>query len=304
MWAVMDRGTNSCRLLLAEQGGAESGIKRVQSFLRITRIGEGMRGQDRAISPVALERTIAALREFSLIIAGYQARDVIIVATQAVREATNRDILVAGIKKELNWELEILPGESEARLSYLGAVAGLSLKKTALVLDIGGGSTEFAWIGANGKFHAVSIAIGALRLFESPRADTEIHEIMQQALAKDGNTDGLRAAAASLLVGVGGTCTTAAAVNLSMAKYDSMKIQGHQLTIETIVNQYNMLNKIKACERLNIAGITKGREDIIIPGLQILIAAMKMLGGEVITISDQDLLYGVILNRLSPIPWL
>ena len=312
MLAVMDIGTNSCRLLLAEQVGAERKIKKVQAFLRTTRIGEGMCGEDRIISPAAIDRTLAALREYAAKIEEHHAQEVILVATQAVREAKNRDALVKEIKNELNWELVILSGDSEARLSYLGAVAGLALKAPALVVDIGGGSTEFAWSENNGGVQGVSVAIGALRLLEAPKTDAEVIERLQKALANVGNaeraekTRGIQAVAGSLLVGVGGTCTTAAAVSLNMAEYDSDKVQGHHLTIETIHRQYNMLKDLEPHERLSIAGVPKGREDIIVPGLQILIAVMIALGEKVITISDQDLLYGLILElapiRLSPFP--
>ncbi len=296
MWAVMDIGTNSCRLLLAEQSGADRKIKKMQMFLRTTRIGEGMSSEDRSIRQAALNRTMAALTEFHMIIKESPAANVILVATQALREANNSDVLVVRIKKELGRDLEILSGEAEARLSYLGAVAGFAQETPVLVVDIGGGSTELAWKEKNGDFQAVSIPLGALRLFESPKTDRQIIDILQQALTNVRNPEELRAKAGYFLIGVGGTCTTTAAVALNMNTYNSELIQGYRLTAETIVDQYRLLKNLESHERLKIAGIQRGREDIIIPGLQILIAMMHVLEQKSITISDQDLLYGLILS--------
>lgn len=298
MWAVMDIGTNSCRLLLAERGETGRKIKRVQAYLRITKLGEGMNKMQRKIGSDALNRTLSALQEFSALIEKYQTKQIILVATQAVRAAENKDVLIQEIKNKLNWELRILTGDEEAQLSYAGALAGLADETPKIVVDIGGGSTEFAWNEKDGTFQAVSVALGALRLLENPLNPEEIMAQFMRALAdkgENGESDGIDQ---SMLVGVGGTCTTAAAIDLQMKEYDAVLVQGHQLTIETIIAQHRLLENIAPAERLLVPGITKGRETIIVSGLQILIAVMRTLRKNVITISDQDLLYGLLLKHL------
>jgi len=298
MWAVMDIGTNSCRLLLAEtDSGSPGKIRKRQAYLRTTRIGEGCGEENRLISEEGLNRTLAALREYAAIIRENPVGEVILAATQAVRAARNRDILVEAVKAEFGWKLEILSGEEEARLSFLGATAGFAQERQALVVDIGGGSTELAWKEEERAFRAVSIPLGALRLLEAPRGDMQVMEIIEEALTALPNPEGLLLAAKSLLIGVGGTCTTAAAISLSLENYDSERVQGHRLGAAEIRGRYELLKGLETSRRLQVAGIPPGREDIIVPGLQLLLAVLRVLAQEEITVSDRDLLYGLITVR-------
>lgn len=304
MWAVMDIGTNSCRLLMARLG-AGGKVETVCRLLRTTRIGAGMNQENKSIHAGALARTMEALAEFSREIKRIPIpAEVILVGTQAVREAENRQRVIDTIKAVLGWQLEVLSGEREAWLSYLGAVQELP-EKDPLVIDIGGGSTELVRRREEGGLQVVSLPLGALRLYEKPQSHIEISAFLARAIgAKHGsawtgnkrhdwNDPGVP------LVGVGGTCTTAAAVKLALQAYDPDLVQGYRMTAEDIRCIYQKLESLRAEERLKVAGIFPGREDIILPGLQILLNIMTFLAKTEITISDHDLLYGLIYEKLG-----
>ena len=293
MWAVMDIGTNSCRLLLAD---CEEKTQRIQVFekaLIITRIGEGMNTANRFISSVAMERTIQALKKFSDIIGSYHIENVRIVATQAVREALNKEELVNKIGIMFGWQLEIIQGKYEAELSYLGATYELKSSVPPLIIDIGGGSTEFIYKGKKQDVYVMSLPFGALRILENPINDEEMIELLTKGL---GDASKFRDAP---LVAVGGTVTTIAAVKLELVNYDANKVQGLKINIKEIMNIFKALSSIKPNERLEIPGITGGREDIIISGMQILINIMKYLKRNELIISDYDLLQGLIYETLE-----
>jgi exopolyphosphatase/guanosine-5'-triphosphate,3'-diphosphate pyrophosphatase len=291
LWAVMDIGTNSSRLLVADCEQKTGKIKAVKRALQITRIGAGMNEENRLISLEAMTRTVQALMGFSLVIKQYPVKKVFLLATQAVREADNQEELVEKIKTSLGWNLQIISGEEEARLSYLGAVQGLVTKGVPVVIDIGGGSTEFILQGEKQDFQIRSFPLGALRVWENPLADEKIQELLQKGLQKISFPSSIS------LVGVGGTVTTVAALKLALVNYDAEKVQGLKLTISEIKAFYEKLKVMQPGERLRVPGITPGREDIIVSGLQILINLMSCCGKKEIIVSEQDLLYGVICAK-------
>ncbi len=324
MWAVMDIGTNSTRLLVAEYEKQTGRLRVLKRMLKITRIGEGMSADNKTMSSRAIERTIRVLEGFAEMIAAYSVKSVRLVATQAVREAVNQDELVEKIKERLGWTLEVIPGEEEAKLSYLGAVQGLKTARYPLVVDIGGGSTEFllseegqaeherrielgegegqeteeAEVKAKGNvkgegLQVRSLSFGALRLLENPVSNAEIEKFLAKGL------ENFVLPLETSLVAVGGTATTLAAVKLGLVSYDAEKVQGLTLGLSEIKYIYERLQALQPVERLQVPGITPGREDIIIPGLQILGCIMSFLQSTHLTISDQDLLQGLILTDLA-----
>ncbi|HHZ16238.1 MAG TPA: Ppx/GppA phosphatase family protein [Peptococcaceae bacterium] len=292
MWAIMDLGTNSTRLLIASYNPHAARCQTVQRALRITRLGEGMNEQHKVLSAAAMERTVAALEEFAAIISVFPVQGVRLVATQAVREAANREELVEKIKRRLNWDLEVISGVQEAAWSYSGAVQGLKTPGIPLVVDIGGASTEFSVRTEPQKLQLTSLPLGALRLYEHPRTDAELQRILQEGLA------GFAYPRALSLVAVGGTATTLAAVQLEMVDYDADRVQGLMLPLEEIEAIYRRLQVLEPAQRLKVAGITPGREDIIVAGLQILLAIMTFFRQKELTVSDQDLLHGIFWQEL------
>jgi exopolyphosphatase/guanosine-5'-triphosphate,3'-diphosphate pyrophosphatase len=303
MRAVMDIGTNSTRLLLADYDGTTGQLHPLKRGLKITRIGEGMIEKNRVMSPGAMERTIAALEDFAGIIAAYPVEKIRLVATQAVREAANQAELKERIKERLGWTLEVISGAEEAKLSYRGAVQGLQTVGSPFVVDIGGGSTEFlvereegapgaGEKGSNGsKLQARSLPLGALRLFEKPLSDAELQSILAKGLA------GFQFSPEASLVVVGGTATTLAAVKLELVSYDAEKVQGLTIPFTALNEISQWLEAMSPAERLKVPGITPGREDIIVPGLQILRTVMTYFGRTELTVSDQDLLHGLIMGE-------
>lgn len=289
----MDIGTNSSRLLIADYEIKTGKIRTVKRALRITRIGEGMNEKNRLMSSPAMQRTLQALAEFSLIIKQYPVKKVCLLATQAVREADNQVELREKIKVGLGWDLRIISGEEEACLSYLGAVQGLKLRGIPVVIDIGGGSTEFIFGEEKQNFRVLSLALGALRLWENPLPDEKIQDLLSRRLSTFSLPRNIS------LVGVGGTVTTVAAVQLMLENYEAEKVQGLKLSLAGITDLYEKLKVMPTMERLQVPGITLGREDIIVPGLQILINIMNYGGETQIMVSDQDLLYGVIIIGVS-----
>lgn len=304
MRAVMDIGTNSTRLLIADYDRTTGQLQPLKRGLKITRIGEGMHEKNRVMSQLAMGRTIAALEDFAGIITAYPVEKIRLVATQAVREAANQAELKERIKERLGWTLEVIFGAEEAKLSYRGAVQGLKAVRSPLVVDIGGGSTEFlverideaqgtgAKKGKGGsKLQARSLPLGALRLLENPLSDTELQRILAKGLA-----DFLIPPEASLVV-VGGTATTMAAVKLGLQSYDAEKVQGLTIPFTALNEISQWLEAMSPAERLKVPGITPGREDIIVPGLQILRTVMTYFGRTELTVSDQDLLHGLIMGE-------
>jgi len=236
--------------------------------------------------------TLAALEEFADLIAKYPVQKRFLVATQAVRTAENKAEFVKAVYEKLGWDVEIISGEREAWLSYLGATFNLE-EENPLVVDIGGGSTEFMFKAADGQIAVRSISLGALRLLGNPLTDEELDNFLQEALLGfcPANT-------AINLIGVGGTCTTLAAVCLKLAPYDPEKVQGHKVSSALAREVYERLAGMPVKERLQVRGMFPGREDIIVPGLQILQAVLRYFGSRALTVSDRDLLYGLIYEEL------
>lgn len=293
MWAAMDIGTNSCRLLITQKKGSKK-LYEVERQLQMTRIGQGMENNYKMISREAVERTLGALQHYKSIIGRYKVQSISLVATQAVREAENKQELVNAVKEKLNLDVEIISGEREAWLSYIGASQDLTVEKP-LVVDIGGGSTELVSIDTSGSLLAVSIPIGALKLKERQVVPLKLRELLTEKLEQKDYWS----QTAFSLVGVGGTCTTLGAVSLALRDYDSEKIQGLTLSKAAINKLYKKLYNLTPQQRLNIAGIYPGREDIIVTGLEILLQLMDILKKEDLVISDHDLLYGLIYETSS-----
>ncbi|MGI6144336.1 MAG: Ppx/GppA family phosphatase [Peptococcia bacterium] len=294
LWAVMDIGTNSSRLLVAEYNRESGKLQTFRRELRTTRIGLGMTEGNSYLSPEGINRTLQALTEFSDVLKHYPVEQVVVLATQAVRVACNQEELAEKIKVALGWDLQIISGEEEARLSYLGAMQGLVVTGVPVVIDIGGGSTEF--IRKEEKDHKTyqvhSLPLGALRLWENPLSDEKIRRLLAEGLADFSWPQKVS------LVGVGGTVTTVAAVQLGLLHYVAEKVQGLKISITEIRALYQKLKEMPPEARLQLAGITPGREDIIVAGLQILINIMDYGQVQQITVSDQDLLVGTIINQL------
>lgn len=300
--AIVDIGTNSTRLLIAEP--TPGGISTVRTGLITTRLGEGI-GHQPYLQDAAMERTVEALLEFRRIIRDQDASGLVVAATSAVRDAANRDDFVAKVRHSLGWEIRVLSGEEEAYASYLGAVRGLQdTVSDPVVIDIGGGSTEFIWEAAQ-KLICISLRMGAVRMTENGSSLEEIKKlaapvagrINQDALTQSAGVK--HSAGGRNLVGVGGTLTTLAAVDQQMEVYEPAKVHGYYLTRQAAAGILTKLEGLTLEERKLIPGLQPQRADIIIAGARIALAIMEELASEGVTVSETDILYGLLHQALQ-----
>ena len=288
--AVMDIGTNSCRLIIAEIMEAGD-ITRLRQ-IRITRIGEGLGRGNLHIGRAAMDRTLAALTEYKAIIDEYPVEKTLLLGTQALREADNSEVFAAEVKEATGFDLEIISGRREAYLSYSGAAGALRGTEMAepLVLDIGAGSTELFWEESGVK--GASAPVGALRLLEKPLDEQGILDALEAGWAD------LEAAARAddkkTLVAVGGTATTLGAIHLNMKVYDPEALLGLRMNRAQVEMVLDMLESMTPRERLGLPGMTPGREDVMPWGLKILLGAMTYCRKDSVVICDRDLLYGAL----------
>lgn len=286
---VIDIGTNSTRLLIARY--QDKKIIPLYSDLEITRIGEGI-GKLPYIQPQPLARTINCLKNFLSQCQKYQVDKIRVAATSAVRDAENKDLVQKEVGQAIGVELEILTGEDEAQLSYLGAVSDITCPGRAqIVLDIGGGSTELVYPTKEGlRFNSVNL--GAVRLAENP-------DLMEKGWSILNDLFGEELPKKFTLIGVGGTVTTLVAIKLKLAKYDPQLVHGQKLTGQEVKELEDLLFNLSSEERKKLKGLQPQRADIIPYGTFILHQVMTKLSCGEIIISEKDILYGLIITALN-----
>ena len=299
--ASIDIGTNSVRLFVAEQEGTI--LHRVSQELRVTRLGKGVDAEG-TLTEEGMERTTAVLADYVDRIDQYSVQQVKLMATSAVRDASNKDQFLQLVRERTQLDVRVLSGTEEARLSFLGALASLPASirpRDALVLDIGGGSTELFRGSGTDLLGGTSLQMGGVRMTERcvtghPLSEADWNTLgaavttgLQPLLLMELPTD-------LPLIGVGGTATTAAALVLGMSEYDPEAITGEVLSLQSVIELGRHLAELSLAERLALPGMTPGREDVVVAGMVILRGVMELLQREEITISDGDLLQGVFLE--------
>lgn len=287
--AVIDIGTNSTRLLVADKAG--SGLKVVETGLIITRLGEGVGSG--MLLPQAMERTAGAVEMFRERAAGLGARRVAATATSAARDAVNRNEFLELVRSRAGLQVRVLSGEEEACLSYLGVAAGLDIEPdTTMVIDIGGGSTELIWKSEN-QLRLSSVNVGAVRLTESGYTESQVFDELQPVL------DAARGSSVRFLVGVGGTITTLAAIDLKLAAYDRDRVHGYSMPAFRIKQILSELQAMGLEERKKLQGLPPGRADIIVAGAAIVKVIMDGTGIDKLVVSEYDILYGLALEEVE-----
>jgi exopolyphosphatase/guanosine-5'-triphosphate,3'-diphosphate pyrophosphatase len=297
--AVIDLGTNSTLLLIGELD-EDYHIKSVLQEFYVTRLGENL-SQSEIISKKSIERTITVLNRYAEIINRYGVDQVHIVGTHALRITRNAMEFKNVIQEEFNWRVEILSPEQEAMYSYIGACDVISPgKRKVVVIDIGGGSTEVILGEQDRIIDYQSLPIGVVTLAEklgmkeklSQKERKYLYNLALDIFSKlsflKKTTDHI------FLVGVGGTITTLAAVKQKMKQYQPEKINGYLLTRHTIHSLYNTLNILTLQQRREIAGISPGREDVIIYGILLFAAFMELFQFNKIVVSDRGLRFGYL----------
>ncbi|MEV6106178.1 Ppx/GppA phosphatase family protein [Streptomyces sp. NPDC051940] len=297
--AAIDCGTNSIRLLVADVDPATGGLKDLDRRMRIVRLGQGVDRTGR-LAPEALERTFEACREYAGVIRDLGAERVRFVATSASRDAENRDDFVRGVVDILGVEPEVITGDQEAEFSFTGATKELTgqFERPYLVVDIGGGSTEFV-VGDDHVRAARSVDVGCVRLterhhFSDPPTDAQV------AAAKADIEAALDQAAAAVplqeaktLVGLAGSVTTVAGIALDLPEYDSAAIHHSRVSLDEVRAIADRLLASTHDERAAIPVMHPGRVDVIAAGTLVLLGIMERTGAREVVVSEHDILDGI-----------
>ncbi|WP_432844268.1 exopolyphosphatase [Dactylosporangium sp. CA-092794] len=298
--AAIDCGTNSVRLLIAE--GDSSGLRDISRQMRIVRLGEGVDRTGR-LAPAAIERTRLALVDYAADIAKAGVDAARMVATSASRDAENAADFRAMVFDTLGFEPEVITGDEEARLSFAGAVGGLAAEPPFLVVDIGGGSTEFV-LGTAEVDAALSVDIGCVRMTER-HLHTDPPTAAEIAAAEAGITAavdrGLAAVTgtrARTLVGLAGSVTTVAALALGLAEYDPARIHRARISAEDVAKVTADLLAKSARQRLESPVMHPGRADVIGAGALILRIIVDRSGADSVIASESDILDGIALSLI------
>ena len=300
--AVIDCGTNSIRLLIADITG--DNFKEVLRTMEIVRLGQGV-DQNKAFHPDAIDRTLSAVRLFKDQIAGKGVEKIRFCATSATRDATNRNLFIDGVREILGIEVEVIPGEEEAELSFIGATKELRQSDAPfLVVDIGGGSTEFVFGNEKVDF-AKSVNIGCVRMSER-HLNTQPPSMAQIAQAiVDIDIAITQAAAvvpittAKTLVAVAGTATTVAAAALELTDYDRHMIHLSRISasnVHKVAASFQGMNKDQIA---SLGFMHPGRVDVITAGSLVLSRIMAATGASEFVASESDILDGMAWSLIK-----
>jgi exopolyphosphatase/guanosine-5'-triphosphate,3'-diphosphate pyrophosphatase len=299
--AAIDCGTNSIRLLVGEPTG-DGTFTTVERLMRITRLGQGV-DRTGALDATAIDRTLAVLGDYREVMdgLGVPAGRLRITATSAARDASNRESFLLPAAETAGAALELLSGDEEGRLSYAGATAELDpALGPFLVVDIGGGSTEFSVAGAS-----LSIDVGCVRLTEryiesDPPAPEELHACIAVTTeyVKDVARELPGATDAATFVGLAGTISTVAAIEQGLATYDRDRIHHFRLTHAAAEDVFRTLATESRADRIHNPGLEEARADVIVGGCCVLVAIFRQLGFEDCLVSESDILDGLLLSQL------
>ena len=297
--AAIDCGTNSIRLLIADIDGKN--FREIVRDMEIVRLGQGV-DQTGQFHPDAIARTLAAVDKFAAEIAKRGVEKIRFCATSATRDATNRHLFVDGVRERLGIELEVISGDEEAALSFAGAIKDLDPSNGPfLVVDIGGGSTEFVF-GTSTVEAARSVNIGCVRMSErhfasdpaTPEqiesARTDIQAAIAQAAAVVPITK------AKTLVAVAGTATTVAAAALELPKYDRYSIHLARISAQQTHDVATMFASKTREQRISLGYMHPGRVDVIAAGSLVLSEIMKATGATEFVASESDILDGMAFS--------
>ena len=293
---VIDCGTNSIRLLIADIDG--NNFREVTRQMQVVRLGQGV-DETNQFHPDALERTFAAVDLYAAELARRGVEKIRFCATSATRDATNRNIFIDGVKERLGIEPEVITGDEEARLSFAGATREFNRTDGPfLVVDIGGGSTEFV-LGTDTVESAISVNIGCVRMSERhfhsdpPTAD-------EVSIARSDIQNAIDIASASVdiksaktLVCVAGTATTVAAAALHLPEYDRHAIHLSRISADQVHEVSNNFLTMTREERAALGYMHPGRVDVITAGSLVLSKIVKATGAKEFVASENDILDGM-----------
>ncbi|MFN8186911.1 MAG: hypothetical protein U0R69_07525 [Gaiellales bacterium] len=301
-YAVVDVGTNSVKFQLAELR-ADGTWQAVVDRAEVTRLGEALEDTG-VLGSEPMARTVEAIAGMVEEAGQHGASALAAVGTAGLRIASNSDTFVAAVRSCCGVEVEVIPGEEEARLAFLAARSGLGLRRGSLaVFDTGGGSSQFTFGHGDTVDERFSVNVGAVRYTERYGLGGVVSEDVlgeaQNAIAADlGRLDGRETPAA--LVALGGAATNLAAVKHGLATYDPDIVQGTVLELGEVGRQIELYRTSTAEERRRIVGLQSGRAEVILAGACVVRAVMTKLGCGSLTVSDRGLRHGLLVERFGP----
>ena len=296
--AVIDIGTNSIKFILAEMG-KEGQFKAVMDKNSIAQLGEGLKETGK-INPEAMERNCAAIKEFADIAKMEGADEIFAIGTMALRKASNTSDFVKMVKNKAGIEIRVIPGDEEARYSYLAVVSGIDLGQGKLaIIDTGGGSTEFVFGEGDRLDKRFSLELGAIRITEeflkadpvSAEGVVSAEKSIDKFLADNGVNSKV-----DKLVGMGGGITSMASVMFKMVEYDPDRVQGCSLSLAEVEKQIAMYSKKTIEQRRSIVGLQPKRADTILASALIVKGIMLRLAVDGLTVSDRGLRHGLLYD--------
>jgi len=294
--AAIDCGTNSLRLLIADIDG--NNFREVHRDMRVVRLGQGV-DKNKAFAPEAIERTLAVTAEYAAVLRSKGVEKIRFCATSATRDATNRDLFIEGVREILGIAPEVIPGSEEAALSFLGATKELGQELSPfLVVDIGGGSTEFV-LGSTAVEAARSVNVGCVRMSErhltaQPPNAIQIAEAIVDidAAILDAGSD-VDFTAAQTLIAVAGTATTVAAAALELVEYNRYAIHLSRIPAAKVHQVAEMFAAMTRDEIAALGYMHPGRVDVITSGSLVLSRVMTLTGAKEFVASESDILDGI-----------
>ena len=299
--AAIDVGTNSTRLLVAEEH--PGGFRPIDRRMVITRLGQGV-DRSRVLAPEALDRTFRAIADYAATCGELGVERLRVTGTSAVRDARNRSEFFDGVERLTGAPPELLSGEQEARATFLGAVSDLAEGSPVLVVDIGGGSTELIY-GAAEPERLVSMDVGCVRLFEKylesdpPSTDelealrAEVDELLEEVKPDLAVERGTR------LVGVAGTVTQLATLKAGVAVYDPDVTHHAVLSHGDVRTIARRLESLTYSQRKRVKALDPGRVDVIVAGAEILLGVLESFDAPEILVSEKDILDGLVMELLE-----
>ena len=297
--AVVDLGTNSTRLLVAEVAGGQ--VHELARRSTVTRLGQGVEASGR-LADEAIARVSEALGTYREVIDRLGAQQIVAVATSAMRDAENGSAFRDEIRERFGIDARTISGDEEARLTFLGATSGRDVASETLVIDIGGGSTEYVvgQAGSEPAFHA-STRMGSVRFSERRlTADPPEHDEMT-ALAEDVRGVLEQDVAAEIRdrvehgVAVAGTATTLAAIDQELDPYDPEMVHGYRVSLAACERIVAQLASLPVAERRDVTGLHPDRAPTIVAGSVIMLESMRAFGLDEIEVSESDILHGAAL---------
>ena len=300
--AAIDIGTNSVLLVIAAAEAA--GPRPVLERATITRMGEGV-DKTRRLAPAAVERNLACLRAYAEDLRAHGSPKLDVVGTSALRDAEGAEAFLDEAERILGVRPRVIAGDEEARLTFRGALSGLSLRGRLLVFDVGGGSTELVVgdaAGATPPESRVSLDMGSVRLFErhvhgdppSPAELANIEADIARQLASAAPLSLLGGAGPLTLVGVAGTVTTLKSLELGLPAYDSARVHGAVLTLSAVEVLCAKLASLSLAERQRLPGLQPKRADVIVAGSLIVRDLLRRAGATETVVSDRGVRFGLL----------